>query len=170
MSETTVVTVSEIVEKAGETNGKPWTRYAIKDGNGIFYSTFNADVIAPARDRKGQQVEITFEQKDKFKNLEAVKIPDAASPIAARTEDGAADWDLIGLRKTRCLLWAHYLGNPETLKLVMNMASVTHHDAEQMTPSRAALELYKFGSLLVERAEADIYQRKPPEDGSEIPF
>lgn len=67
MSQTATVLVDDVSAKQGETNGKAWTRYALKDGNGDWYSTFEKDVVKS--EMKGQRVEIEWEKNGNFNNL-----------------------------------------------------------------------------------------------------
>jgi hypothetical protein len=111
MTESRTVVVQEFMEKSGDKDGKPWTRFAIKDANGDIYSTFKKEIIQPVRELTGQKVDITYTINGKYKNLETAQphqgngVPETYSS----SRDGEADWDIIGLRKTRCLLWAEYL-------------------------------------------------------------
>jgi hypothetical protein len=82
----------------------------------------------------------------------------AAEAIKARDENGGVDWDEIGLRKTRCLLWAHYLGS-ETAKAVI-----------EATAEGKAEACARVGARLVELAEFDIYHREPAVKDAAIPF
>ena len=56
------VMVTEIASKTGTTNGKAWTRYGIKDENGVFYNTFSDTFAAKAHEAKdnGVPVKIGF--------------------------------------------------------------------------------------------------------------
>lgn len=77
MSQVTTVLVEDVSEKQGETNGKPWTRYVIKDGNGDFYSTFEAGVAVD--ELKGKRVEIEWEQHGSFRNLLRATVAEEAA-------------------------------------------------------------------------------------------
>ena len=79
-------------------------------------------------------------------------------PITTRTPEGNADWDLIGLRKTRCALWCAYLASP-----------LAAHVAAQTIDTN---EIYNVGRVLVELAEFDTFTRDQPNAGEDpsIPF
>lgn len=161
---TTVVIDKVLGPKEGETNGKPWTKWTVKDGNGAFYSTFDGGKLGPnPLDWAGKRAEIVWKasgNEGQFKDLLSIKQIEE-SPIAAVAEDGTANWDLIGLRKTRCLLWAHYLGS---VGQALPFASLAGLDG-------AALDgIYKAGVRLVRSAERDIYHREPASDTEDVPF
>ncbi len=163
MSDTTTVTVmvEDALVKEGAKDGKPWKKVGLKDANGEFYSTFDSVLGQRVIELKGQRAEITWKpsKNPAFKDLLSVKHV-GENPIAARTEDGTADWDLIGLRKTRCLLWANYLGSP----LAASIAAT----ANEQPPSA---RVHNFGVILISLAEADIYNRAPAQaDEDGIPF
>ena len=105
VSQTSTVIVEDVSEKSGVSSktNKPWKKWALKDGNGDWYGTFEAGVVTS--EMKGKKYDIEWEPDGNFKNLLRAT-PHEESPIASRTETGEADWDLIGLRKTRCALWA----------------------------------------------------------------
>ncbi len=56
------IIVADIAAKSGNTNGKPWTRYGIKDENGTYYNTFSDTFaeIAKAAKAAGSQIKISF--------------------------------------------------------------------------------------------------------------
>lgn len=75
---TATVLIDKIAESSGTAkSGKPWTKWAIKDANGEYYSTFSRDVLNGAKE--GDRVEIDFDVDGKFKNLTAVR-PVEAEP------------------------------------------------------------------------------------------
>ncbi len=156
MSDTTTVTVmvEDYVVREGAKDGKPWKKVGLKDANGEFYSTFDAGLGQRVIDLKGQRAEIVWKpsKNPSFKDLVSAKAVED-SPIAARAEDGTADWDLIGLRKTRCLLWAHFLSS-----------AFAANNAEN------PIALAQLGVLMVSLAEHDIYHRDPAQPGDDIPF
>lgn len=163
MSEHTTTVVADVNRKTGETNNKAWTRYSLKDDDGNWYSTFESGLISS--DLKGQRVSLEWEQNGDFKTLLKVS-PADDSPIAARTPDGDADWDLIGLRKTRCALWSAYL--PGALEQAFQYWASVQTDP----PGTADIAhfLVRFGKQLVVAAEADIFQREPAGQDEDVPF
>lgn len=165
MSTATVV-VESVDEKAGETNNKKWTKFSLKDANGEYYSTFDSAVIAPARDLVGKRAEIDYEVSGKFKNLSAVReIVD--SPINGRAPDGSADWDVIGLRKTRCVLWEEIIG----VAMQAGISAWTKAAQGEYDSAQLAGFVARFGKTLRIIAEADIYLSDPVEDPDDwIPF
>ena len=84
MSQVSTVMVDQVVEKSGEKNGKPWTRWGLKDGNGYWYSTFERGVVLESM--KGQRVEIEWEQNGDYRNLLR------ASPAEPKPEPGTANY------------------------------------------------------------------------------
>ena len=163
MSETATILCEDISEKSGEKNGRTWTKYSLKDGNGNWYGTFEAGVISS--DYKGKRLNIEFEQDGKFKNLLSAS-PVEESPIASRTEDGEADWDLIGLRKTRCHLWGAFLQGDAMQSLI----AVILKDKPDAKGADIAHSLLAFGRNLVRGAETDIYHREPAQKDEDVPF
>lgn len=67
MTQLSTIHVEDISEKSGERNGKAWTRWALKDTDGNWYSTFERGVVVPAM--KGQAYQIEWEANGDFKNL-----------------------------------------------------------------------------------------------------
>ncbi len=68
--QTVSIMVAEIASKTGTTNGKSWTRYGIKDENGIFYNTFSDTFAIKAQEAKdnGVPVKIGFITNPKGSN------------------------------------------------------------------------------------------------------
>jgi hypothetical protein len=164
VSEKRTVVVQEIMQKSGEKDGKPWTRYAIKDANGDIYSTFKAESIAPVRDATGQKVDIEFTVNGQYKNLVSAAIHSNGSAVpetySAQKADGDTDWDIIGLRKTRCLLWAEYLGG--------SLASGIYHKVSEGGQGNPGDAVIRAGITLVAAAEKDVFERAPGDPG--FPF
>jgi hypothetical protein len=156
VSETTVATIEKVESKEGATNGKPWRKFSVKaDG---FYSTFDKQVAEAAHGLVGQRAEIFWKpsgSNGQFRDILAVKAAGVATTQdgipTTRAEDGTADWDIIGLRKTRCLLWAHYLSSP--------LAAAT--------PTG---NVYQVGAHLITCAERDIYWREPATEEEDVAF
>ena len=163
MSEqTATVTIAHVSSKEGATNGKPWRKWSVKDEGGNFYSTFDAGLGAQAEAHTGERAEILWKpsgDQGQFKDLLAVKPLNGAAPVSDRKPEGTADWDLIGLRKTRCLLWAHFLGSPAAKTIV-----------ELTTEGSKAEAVYRVGQRLIALAESDIYHRDPAVKDEDIPF
>lgn len=163
MSQITTVVVEDVSERSGEKDGRKWTKYALKDGNGDWYGTFEKGVVVEAM--KGNKYEIEWEQNGNFKNLlRASPVDD--SPISSRTDTGEADWDLIGLRKTRCALWAAYL--TEALPQAFGLWVAVQTDPP------GTLDITNFisriGRELVLTAEIDIFNREPAVKDDDVPF
>lgn len=139
------------LDKEGVKNGKTWRRYFVKDSAGEVYKTFDGALFNAANAAVGKNAAIVYEIGQygfDLKHLEAVAgSPTFAPPApAAKTPQGDTDWDLIGLRKTRCALWATVLPV---------LCRDLHFDDAQR--------------LLV-RAENDIFSRAPAGDQDDIPF
>lgn len=166
MSEQTVAVIEKVTAKEGATNGKPWKKFSVKTEDG-FYSTFDKAVAEAAHGLSGQRVELFWKPsgaEGQFKDLLGVKLATdgGLQPGAIpsdTTPDGERDWSQIGLRKTRCLLWAHYLDSPLA-------AHVAARDGEKPPADR----VYDFGKTLLALAERDIYWREPATDDTDIPF
>ena len=158
------ILVEKIVEKPGNTNGKDWVRYGIKDGNGEWYSTFSKELVAKLTE--GQKARIQYETKPVngrvMKNLVAVEElePGVPESYSHQTPSGEADWDKVALGKTRCLLWAEYLSGQVAASVYLKAAS-----ADGIDPRDAVI---RTGVMLVVAAEKDIFERPPGDDG--VPF
>ena len=152
MSEQRTVVLSALESKSGTSNGRDWTKYSFKDANGDVYSTFDKAVLAVAEGKLGQRFTVTFETNDKgYKNLTAVE-------EASGTGGGEGpNWDEIGLRKTRCALWAAFLSGEA-------MAEIIRRGGDTPTTDM----LIRIGTRLVAAAENDIFERVHLDDG--IPF
>jgi hypothetical protein len=163
------VTVESIDTKEGVgKTGKPYTKWAIKAG-GDYYSTFQHNVIAPAMGGEGKTFEIDYEVDGNFKNLKAVRslTGQAAAQVAVSNTkpNGETDWDLIGLRKTRCALWAAYIDGD-----VPRAVIATQDFGEKPTPAALANAVYRGGVELIRLAERDIFHRDPAEAEEDINF
>ena len=150
MPEKTIHIDAAGVDKTGEKNGKTWTRYFVQSGNDK-YKTFDGALFNAANAAVGHDAHVVYEQGQygfDLKFLEVVQGSTYTEPVQAappaKTADGDTDWDLIGLRKTRCALWVAVLSN-NTLHV---------NDARQ----------------LVIAAEQDIFTRPPAQVEDEIPF
>lgn len=155
------------VESKPIKNGES-TVYKLKDQNGREYATFDAGLGNIALGFSGKAATILFTEKQKEKDgrtytdyyLDSIEEAKPDTPISnADVVTGNTDWDLIGLRKTRCALWVAFLQSPLAAK-------VTAEAATQPLADR----LYGLGAQLVQKAETDIFTRQPAEDGDDIPF
>jgi len=170
VSEQTVTAVIEkVTDKEGATNGRAWRKFGIL-ADDVWYGTFDAALGQQAKDLEGQRAVIRWQQNSKKPDLNDFlgataangdhPVPaEAREAIAARTDSGEADWDLIGLRKTRCLLWAHFIDSP--------MAAAIAAGSGDKPP---AFRVHDFGAQLVALAESDIYHRDPASADEAIPF
>lgn len=158
MSEQIVATIEAVTSKEGATNGKPWRKFSVKTADGTFYSTFDAALAEQANAFKGKKATVGWKpsgSEGQYRDIVSVAaVAEAAPPAASgipteRSETGEANWDIIGLRKTRCLLWAEYLSSPLAAKIAG-------------TPESTVETIGQLGQELVERAERDIYLREFP--------
>ena len=164
MSETATVLVEKVDEKSGQTNGRDWTKYAIKDANGEWYSRLNDSI---PKDYEGKRVVIEYEMNGKYKNIVSVKPEqDNGALPSSQTASGEADWDIIGLRKTRCHLWGAFLSGDACQSLI----ALSLKDKPDRKPSEVAAYLSSVGRKLVLSAEVDIYHRSPAQAEEDIPF
>ena len=160
----TTVLVEDVSEKSGtSSNGRTWKKWALKDSDGQWYGTFESGVVVPAM--KGQTYEIEWEQDGNFKNLLRAAPAGPQAPASA-TAEGNPDWDLIGLRKTRCALWCAIL--PDTIALAYSAWSSVQTDA----PGRVGIQNFFTSTArdLIVAAEVDIFHRDPATDTEDVPF
>lgn len=166
MSVPATITVQK-VESGTTKGGSPI--WKLSDTAGKDYATFKPDIGNQAMQfGPGSVVQITFEEKQNGQyvnrtlfSIEAATAPQETQPIANATPTGETDWDLIGLRKTRCALWAAYLASPLAASLWQASANPDLANA-----------IYNLGRKLVEYAEFDIFARatlNPGEDPT-VPF
>lgn len=142
------ITIAGVETKTGETNGRAWKLYIVKAQDGTDFSTLDGGVGSVAATGIGQVARVTWELDSKGRHkLQGLTLTGEApppEPVRDRTESGATDWDLIGLRKTRCALWA-----------------------AAISAGRSLMEARQ----LVVAAEADIFHRPPAQSlEDEIPF
>lgn len=166
MSETLVAVIESVTSKEGATNGKAWRKYTVKTAD-AFFSTFDKVVAEAAHNLAGQRAEIFWKPsgaEGQFKDILAAKAAGAGGTAegipSEKTPDGDVDWSLIGLRKTRCLLWAHYIDSP----LAAAIAAQEHGDKPP------AHRVYDYGAALIALAERDIFWRAPATDDEDVPF
>lgn len=158
---TSTIVITDVETKEGTSAaGKPWKMFKLVDQGGNRYATFDGGLGQQAFAAKGQQVEISYEITDKGNNLKTLRVTGnvaapapAAAPPAAKP-NGDTDWDLIGLRKTRCALWAALLSG----------------DSLHGMPATTA---GAFAREVVIQAERDIFHRDPvsaDDSTDDIPF
>lgn len=166
MSETTTLVITDIPEpKTGTGKKGKWTRYAFKDGNDEFFSTFQKSVFDPAYELQGKKAKVTYEVDGDFKNIVAIE-PAEQSQNGASGED-EPDWDLIGLRKTRCVLWEAIL----PVGMQAGISAWTKAAQGEYDSAQLAGFVVRFGRTLRMIAEADIFLSDPVEDPDDwIPF
>jgi hypothetical protein len=166
MSETTTLVIAEIPEpKTGTGKKGKWTRYAFKDGNDEFFSTFQKSAFEPAYELKGQKAKVTYEVDGDFKNIVSIE-PAEQSQNGVGGED-EPDWDLIGLRKTRCVLWEAVL----PVAMQAGISAWTKAAQGEYDSAQLAGFVVRFGRTLRMIAEADIFLSKPVEDPDDwVPF
>jgi hypothetical protein len=164
------ILVEKITAKEGATDGRPWTRFAIKDAVGEWYSTFDGTIIADLKE--GQKARIRYESKPLngrvVKNLLAAEPVEEASglPDTYRAErpTGEPDWDKKGLHMTRCALWNHFLSGHLASSIYMNLMLEQKQDPN--TPRRDPMEhVLITGTRLVVHAERDVFERPAGDDG-----
>jgi hypothetical protein len=163
VSETATIVIAELEEKPGEKNGRKFTKHAIKDANGTWYSTFDGAVFAPARDLVGKRAEIDYEVSGQFKNLSAVR--------AAESQNGGGPseekWEEIGLRKTRCVIWEQLVG----VAMQAGISEFNRRTEGKFDSGQLGGFVQRWGSTLRQIAEADIYLADPVESRDDwIPF
>lgn len=145
--------------------------FKVFDSQGTEYATFDAGLGNLAVQYSGKPAAITFTEKQHEKNgrvytdryLDSIEPAPEGAPIDSRKPDGSADWDIIGLRKTRCALWGAYLGSPLAARVAAKSLETGFADVNA---------IYNAGRTLVEMAEFDIFQRDEPAAGEDpsIPF
>ena len=166
MSETANLLIAEIPEpKTGTGKKGKWTRYAFRDGNGDFYSTFQKSVFDPAYELKGQRAKVTYEIDGDFKNI--VSIEPAETSLSNGSGPSEEKWDEIGLRKTRCVLWEALL----PIAMQAGISGFTKAMNGEYDSGQLGGFVARFGKALRQIAEADIYLEDPVENSDEwIPF
>jgi len=165
MSQVTTIVVEATTEKSGvsQKTGKPWTKWALKDPEGNWYGTFERGVVHDGL--KDRAVEIEWEQRGDFRDL--LRATPAGPPApSSQLPSGEADWDLIGLRKTRCALWVALL--PDALALAYSQ----WRGVQSEEPGRLDIQNFMTATCreLVISAEVDIFQREPATADEDVPF
>ena len=149
MSELAAEIVIESVEpKEGvSSSGKPWKLYRVKSTAGVAFSTFDGTLGSTAFGAVGKRAQIKYKTTEKGNDLVSLVVDPSSEPAVApvrdRDAEGKADWDMIGLRKTRCALWVAAIG-----------AGLDRGDA----------------LAIVLAAEVDIFHRQPADDTADLPF
>jgi hypothetical protein len=159
------ILVETITTKEGSTDGRPWKRYGIKDGNGEWYSTFDEATVARLKEGGKARIEYTSKPVNGriLKNLvsaEPVENGTVPEQYSHQRPDGEADWDKVAIGKTRCALWMHYLAGQLAASVYVKAANV-----EGVDPREAVI---RTGIMFVVAAEKDTFERPPGDDG--IPF
>ena len=142
------IQVESVETKSGEKNGRTWKLWRVHATDGTQYGTFDAALGSSAFGAAGRRAHITYKINDRDgRDLLSLEVDEnsqpQAEPVRDQTENGAPDWDMIGLRKTRCALWVAAIGAGK--------------DAAQ-------------ARSLVTAAEVDIFHRQPADDLADIPF
>lgn len=165
MSDTATLVIAEISEpKTGTGKKGKWTRYAFKDGNDDYYSTFQKSVFDPAYELQGKKAKVTYEVDGDFKNIVFIEPAETSSNGGGPSEE---KWDEIGLRKTRCVLWESIL----PVAMQAGVSAWTKAAQGEYDSAQLAGFVSRFGKTLRIIAEADIYLPEQVEDADDwIPF
>ncbi len=166
MPETTV-TVKSIIPADGK---KP---FKIATADGQYFATFKSEVVEPARPLVGKRAVIDYAavEKNGYTNLYVNSVravegaEQAQAAISNTTPSGDTDWDLIGLRKTRCALWAAAIG--EALPGLITVWSKNQASVNEVQLSTFVGRMVRE---LVVKAEVDIFHRSPAEADADVPF
>jgi hypothetical protein len=166
MSETATLLIAEIPEpKTGTGKKGKWTRYAFKDGNDDYYSTFQKSAFEPAYELQGKKAKVTYEIDGDFKNI--VSIEPLSENGAGAAEHHEQRNDEIGLRKTRCVLWEAIL----PVAMQAGISAWTKAAQGEYDSGQLAGFVVRFGRTLRMIAEADIFLSEPVEDPDDwVPF
>ncbi len=158
MSETATLLIADIAEpKTGTGKKGPWTRYALKDGNGDYYSTFQKSAFDPAYELKGKKAKVTYEVDGDFKNIVSIE------PAEEESEDVKfGDGSYVKGKE-----------NPSTQRsisaavaLQQAVASMTHTIGTSMTPKEASERVLPLASEYFRW----LLQRTGLETDEDIPF
>lgn len=162
MSAAATITVQKVETKPTQRGSV----FKVFDQAGNEYATFDAGIGNIAMQFSGKTASITYTEKSKEKDgrvytdryLDSIEAAPEGAPISSRTPEGGADWDIIGLRKTRCALWGAYISSPLAASVYALSADTN--------------ETYNVGRQLVELAEFDTFTRDQPTSGEDpsIPF
>jgi len=75
-ADSVTVTIEDVKQRVGETKGKPWTMFIIKDVEGAEYVTFSETFATVAKNLKGKQATIQFTKTERGCNLQAIEAAD----------------------------------------------------------------------------------------------
>ena len=164
------IVVGAVTRKEGvsKKTQKPWTKFTVHaESGGLTFDTFDGAMANIADQAVGKRAAVTWEPSDYGNNLESITVDpaaDASAPFGSPMPDAKGepqftpaaskddpDWDLIGLRKTRCALWAALF-------------------ASGMLKGTASADAATYCTALVKAAEADIFERPDGRDQSDVPF
>lgn len=139
------IQVESVETKTGEKNGRAWKKFIVHAKDGTNYSTFDPTLGTSAFGAGGRRARVEYKVTDFGRDLLSLAVDENQDPEPVRdqTENGNPDWDMIGLRKTRCNLW--------------NAAIAAGLDAAR-------------AKQMVLVAEVDIFHRAPAEADDHIPF
>lgn len=142
------IVVDSVEPKEGvSASGKAWKLFRVKAASGASFSTFDGTIGSAAFGAVGRRARIKYKTTEKGNDLVSFVVDEssepAVEPVRDRTPDGVADWDMIGLRKTRCALWVAAIG-----------AGLDAGAARQ----------------IVLAAEVDIFRRQPADELADLPF
>lgn len=86
-----IVTIANVTVKNGKTGDKEWTRYSIITESGVIYSTFDKALAERAKEVKGYQVALSWEQSGKYLNCTNIE------PVGngESTSESGPDDDLV---------------------------------------------------------------------------
>lgn len=66
--------IKDVIEKTGDKGGKKWTRYAVLlENDDVKYGTFDKKIADKAKELKGQEAELYYQQDGKYTNLLAIR-------------------------------------------------------------------------------------------------
>jgi hypothetical protein len=160
LSQSATITVESVqpVEGVSKKTNKPWKKYVVHaSGTGVEFQTFDGTLAQSAYQLVGKRAQVLYDIGQYGNDLTDIRETDAAEDFRAVADNGAPDWDLIGLQKVRCALWKELLG--PTMVAATERWSAAHPDAGQ---GEFARWVASFGSSLRMAAEADIYSNKRP--------
>lgn len=148
-----VIESVEPKEGVSAKTGKPWKLFRVNSTAGAAFSTFDGTMGSAAFGAVGRRAHITYKTGERGNDLVTLTVDDSSEPtvepVRAQTPAGNPDWDMIGLHKTRCALWAAIL--PAVIPLGTG-------------------DTIAVARELVIAAEVDIFHRQPAEETSDIPF
>lgn len=162
---TATVKIDKIEPKSGNKPAK------LFDGNGVDYITFKDGLAAEvAGFSVGDQVTITFEEQQKgtYTNrlLESIE-KKAAEDSGGDSSMSKQEWAEKDLRINRCAVWKAIL--PTAMDAGLKM--FYHRNPDGFDAGQLGGFVQRYGQMLREIAEADIYLPEPVQTPDEwIPF